>query len=86
MSPHSTPSKTLLITKDSDVEAESVKMVPGGSALNQGRHLHALGMQVRFVGAAGCSEIEVRTYQTMINDKRHVQLYSAAASTFQSAI
>ncbi len=43
-------------------------MVPGGSALNQGRHLHALGMQVRFVGAVGCSEIEVRKYQTMIND------------------
>eukprot|EP00435_Cladocopium_sp_Y103_P055870 s1255_g18.t1 len=38
---------------DSDVEAESVKMVPGGSALNQGRHLHALGMAVRFVGAVG---------------------------------
>ncbi|CAE7665366.1 unnamed protein product [Symbiodinium necroappetens] len=38
---------------DSDVEAESVKMLPGGSALNQGRHLHALGTRVRFFGAVG---------------------------------
>ncbi|CAJ1392881.1 unnamed protein product [Effrenium voratum] len=38
---------------DSDVEAESVKMLPGGSALNQGRHLHALGLDVRFFGAVG---------------------------------
>ncbi|CAK9069546.1 unnamed protein product [Durusdinium trenchii] len=38
---------------DSDVEAESVKMVPGGSALNQGRQLHSLGVPVRFVGAVG---------------------------------
>ena len=34
------------------MEAESVKMLPGGSALNQGRHLHALGTRVRFFGAA----------------------------------
>ena len=44
-------------TKDSDVEAESVKMVPGGSALNQGRHLHALGMAVHFVGAVDDLEL-----------------------------
>lgn len=38
---------------DTDVETESVKMLPGGSALNQGRQLHALGIEVQFFGAVG---------------------------------
>ena len=55
-----------VLRQDSDVEAESVKMTPGGAALNQGRpsysgfrelifvrQLHALGLKVHFLGAAG---------------------------------
>eukprot|EP00931_Biecheleriopsis_adriatica_P058482 TRINITY_DN34831_c0_g1_i1.p1 TRINITY_DN34831_c0_g1~~TRINITY_DN34831_c0_g1_i1.p1 ORF type:complete len:315 (+),score=49.32 TRINITY_DN34831_c0_g1_i1:245-1189(+) len=38
---------------DTDVETESVKLLPGGSALNQGRHLYSLGTKVRFFGAIG---------------------------------
>eukprot|EP00927_Polykrikos_kofoidii_P080375 TRINITY_DN77247_c0_g1_i1.p1 TRINITY_DN77247_c0_g1~~TRINITY_DN77247_c0_g1_i1.p1 ORF type:complete len:393 (-),score=51.73 TRINITY_DN77247_c0_g1_i1:87-1202(-) len=38
---------------DSDTEADYVKVLPGGSALNQARHLHALGYPVRFFGAVG---------------------------------
>lgn len=38
---------------DADVEAQYVKVLPGGSALNQARHLQALGAEVRFFGALG---------------------------------
>lgn len=38
---------------DADVEADFVKVLPGGSALNIARHLHALGTDVRFQGPIG---------------------------------
>lgn len=41
---------------DADTEASFVKVMPGGSALNQARSLHALGVDVNFVGALGDDE------------------------------
>jgi len=38
---------------DADTEASTVKVLPGGSALNQARNLHALGVDVNFLGAVG---------------------------------
>jgi len=38
---------------DTDTEAEYVKILPGGSALNQARNLQALGAEVRFIGSLG---------------------------------
>jgi len=38
---------------DADTAAASVDVLPGGSALNQARNLHGLGVPVRFFGALG---------------------------------
>mmetsp|Transcript_11836 Transcript_11836/g.22913 ORF Transcript_11836/g.22913 Transcript_11836/m.22913 type:complete len:425 (-) Transcript_11836:74-1348(-) len=38
---------------DADTDAASVDVLPGGSGLNQARHLHGLGMTVSFFGALG---------------------------------
>ena len=52
------------------MEAESVKMLPGGSALNQGRHLHALGTRVRFFGAVRASSAIIKARAVMKHQAR----------------
>jgi len=38
---------------DADTEAKVIQVLPGGSALNQARNLHGLGVDVRFLGSLG---------------------------------